>query len=114
MLGAGELEILGLGDYPHAFFAELREGFIVSYGLRANFGNLLDAICGLLVVLSSQFHTNDFLPGPMLLAEDKPGEGTEDAFVRTIPAVTPEIEKALNSEESKALVATAACARNRT
>ena len=37
-----------------------------------------------------------------------------DVFVRTIPAVTPEIEKALNSEESKALVAAAACARNRT
>ena len=37
-----------------------------------------------------------------------------DVFVRTIPAVTPEIERALNSEESKALVATAACARNRT
>jgi hypothetical protein len=36
-----------------------------------------------------------------------------DVYVRTIPAVTPEIEKALNSDESKALVATAACARNR-
>lgn len=34
-------------------------------------------------------------------------------YVRTIPAVTPEIEKALNLDESKALIATAACARNR-
>lgn len=35
---------------------------------RANFENLIDAVCGLLVILSSQFHTNDFSPGPTLLA----------------------------------------------
>jgi len=34
----------------------------------ANFENLTDAVCGLLVVLSSQFHTNDFSPGPTLMA----------------------------------------------
>jgi len=35
---------------------------------NANFKNLIDAVCGLLVILSSQFHTNDFSPGPTLLA----------------------------------------------
>ena len=37
-----------------------------------------------------------------------------DAFVRTIPAVTPEIEEALNSDASKALFASAKSARNTT
>lgn len=33
---------------------------------KANFVNLIDAVCGLLVILSSQFHTNDFSPGSIL------------------------------------------------
>jgi hypothetical protein len=35
---------------------------------EANLYNLIDAICGLLVLLSAQFHTNDFSPGPFLLS----------------------------------------------
>jgi hypothetical protein len=33
---------------------------------RATFEHLIDACCGLLVVLSAQFETNDFSPGPNL------------------------------------------------
>jgi hypothetical protein len=35
---------------------------------RANFGNLLDAICGLIVILSAQFYTQDFSPAAPTLA----------------------------------------------
>jgi len=42
---------------------------------EANFGNLLDAVCGLVSVLGSQFHTQDFSPGPgyLILEEGPPG-----------------------------------------
>ena len=35
---------------------------------QANFNNLLDAICGLVALLSSQFHTWEFSPSPPRLA----------------------------------------------
>jgi hypothetical protein len=35
---------------------------------QANFGNLLEAVCGLVAILSSQFHTWDFSPQPPFLA----------------------------------------------
>ncbi len=41
---------------------------------EATFEHLIDACCGLLVLLSAQFETNDFSPGPTLLAL----EGYED------------------------------------
>lgn len=34
----------------------------------ANLSNLIDAVCALVAILSSQFHTHDFSPGPALLA----------------------------------------------
>lgn len=34
---------------------------------KANFGNLIDAYCGLCVILSSQFRTEDFMPGEQSL-----------------------------------------------
>ncbi len=34
---------------------------------EANFTNLLDAICGLVAILSAQFHAHDFVPGVNLL-----------------------------------------------
>ena len=35
---------------------------------RANFSNLIGAVCALVAILSSQFHRHDFSPGPTLLA----------------------------------------------
>jgi hypothetical protein len=48
---------------------------------EANFENLLTAITGLLVLLSSQFHTEDFAPGPTLLAAEV------DSYYSTEPAL---------------------------
>ncbi|HXU29307.1 MAG TPA: hypothetical protein VN851_01915 [Thermoanaerobaculia bacterium] len=42
---------------------------------QANFGHLIDACCGVLVVLSSQFETNDFAPGDWLLSAGGPNDG---------------------------------------
>lgn len=44
---------------------------------NANLENLIDAICGLLVILSSQFHTKDFSSGPTLLELET---GIDDGF----------------------------------
>lgn len=44
---------------------------------EATFEHLIDACCGLLVVLSAQFGTNDFSPGDTLLAVGGPNDGTE-------------------------------------
>lgn len=52
----------------HAEFAE------------ATFEHLIDACCGLLTLLSAQFETNDFSPGPTLLSVDEPGDGTESGI----------------------------------
>jgi hypothetical protein len=35
---------------------------------QANFSNLIDAVCALIVILSAQFYRHDFSPGPALLA----------------------------------------------
>ena len=43
---------------------------------KATFKHLLDASCGLLVILSSQFETNDFSPGANFIA----GYGSNDGF----------------------------------
>jgi hypothetical protein len=47
---------------------------------KATFQHLIDACCGLLVVLSAQFHTNDFSPGNTLLAVEGPGDGMESGI----------------------------------
>ncbi|HLF84577.1 MAG TPA: hypothetical protein VI837_10415 [Blastocatellia bacterium] len=44
---------------------------------EATFEHLIDACCGLLVLLSAQFETNDFSPGDTLLALSGPGDGME-------------------------------------
>lgn len=49
---------------------------------KANFKNLLDAVCGLLVILSSQFWTNDFSPGDELLTVS--GPNNKDGMVSGI------------------------------
>lgn len=41
----------------------------------ANFEHLIDAYCGLLVLLSAQFGTNDFVPRPIPLAMSGPTDG---------------------------------------
>lgn len=46
----------------------------------ANLDNLLDAICGLVTLLSAQFYTNDFSPSPGFLIVDGPNDGTESAI----------------------------------
>jgi hypothetical protein len=43
----------------------------------ATFDCLIEAVCGLLVVLSAQFGTEEFSPGPTLLATEGPGGGME-------------------------------------
>lgn len=45
--------------------------------IKASFGNLIDACCGLLVILSSQFGTFDFSPSNISLSLDCPTEGME-------------------------------------
>jgi hypothetical protein len=47
---------------------------------KATFERLIDAACGLLVLLSAQFETNDFSPGPNLLAVSGPADGTESGI----------------------------------
>jgi hypothetical protein len=44
---------------------------------EATFGHLIDASCGLLVLLSAQFETNDFSPGNALLALEASDDGME-------------------------------------
>lgn len=47
---------------------------------HANFGHLIDAYCGLLVLLTSQFGRNDFIPRVVVLAL----EGSTDGFENPI------------------------------
>jgi hypothetical protein len=48
---------------------------------NANFENLLDSICGLLILLSSQFYTEDFSPGnSYLVLESGKGDDFESAI----------------------------------
>lgn len=47
---------------------------------EATFENLIDACCGLLVILSAQFGTHDFQPGDTLLACEGPGDGMESGI----------------------------------
>ncbi len=62
---------------------------------NANFSNLIDAVCGLLVLLSSQFHTNDFSPGPTLMSceggyhNDKMESAIGDYFRISFPSDWP-------------------------
>ncbi len=49
---------------------------------KANFENLIDAICGLLVLLSSQFYTEDFSPGSRSLGLS--GYGPNDGMKAAI------------------------------
>jgi len=47
---------------------------------NATFERLIEAICGLLVLLSAQFETNDFSPGPTLIALDWPADGMKSGI----------------------------------
>jgi hypothetical protein len=47
---------------------------------KATFDHLLDACCGVLVLLSAQFQTNDFSPGNSLLALEGRGDGMESGI----------------------------------
>ena len=47
---------------------------------EATFEHLLDACCGVLVILSAQFETNDFSPGNTLLAVGGPNDGMESGI----------------------------------
>ncbi|KTD16392.1 hypothetical protein [Legionella jordanis] len=48
---------------------------------EANFENLIKAVTGLLVLLSSQFYTYDFSSGPTFLAlENDPNDDTESGI----------------------------------
>ena len=63
----------------------------------ATFENMLDAVCGLLIVLSSQFWTHDFSPASMVIEWDGPDDGTEYAIGRyfriKFPSDWPEEQK---------------------
>jgi len=47
---------------------------------QATFDHVLDAYCGLLVLLSAQFETNDFSPGNTLLALEGAADGMESGI----------------------------------
>lgn len=47
---------------------------------EATFEHLLDASCGLLVLLSAQFETNDFSSGDTLLSVNGPGDGMKSGI----------------------------------
>lgn len=47
---------------------------------EATFEHLIDACCGLLVVLSAQFESNDFSPGNTLLAVGGPNDGMKNGI----------------------------------
>lgn len=47
---------------------------------EATFKNMLDAVCGLLVILSSQFYDQDFSPSDSLLSVGGPNDGMESAI----------------------------------
>ncbi|HUU27211.1 MAG TPA: hypothetical protein VM123_05325 [archaeon] len=47
---------------------------------KATFEHLLDASCGLLVLLSAQFETNDFLPDDTLLSVGGPNDGMKSGI----------------------------------
>lgn len=47
---------------------------------EATFGHLIDACCGVLVLLSAQFETNEFAPGNTLLAVGGPNDGMKSGI----------------------------------
>ena len=47
---------------------------------QATFKHLIDACCGILVLLSAQFETNDFSPGNTLLALEGSHDGMESGI----------------------------------
>lgn len=49
---------------------------------QATFEHLIDAVCGLLVLLSSQFATNDFSPEPGYELREGPDDGFESGIGR--------------------------------
>ena len=66
---------------------------------EANFGNLIDAVCGLAAILASQFIDNDFSPAGMSLGLNPggPSDGFEsgigDYFRVKFPSAVPDEEK---------------------
>jgi len=64
---------------------------------QATFDQLLEACCGLLVVLSAQFETNDFSPGNSHLVLEEPGDGMESGiggyFRVRFPSTWPEDQR---------------------
>ncbi|MFT3891016.1 MAG: hypothetical protein QM730_05230 [Anaerolineales bacterium] len=47
---------------------------------EATFDHLLDACCGVLIILSAQFYREDFSPGSSLLALQGPNDGMESGI----------------------------------
>lgn len=60
---------------------------------QATFDTLIDAVCGLIVILSAQFHTNDFAPGPGYLLLEGPDIGIGKYFEIEFPTDWEDEEK---------------------
>jgi hypothetical protein len=64
---------------------------------QASFDNLIDAVCGLVVLLSAQFWREDYIPRETLLAVDGPSDGMDTAigeyFRVRFPTDWPEFER---------------------
>ena len=59
----------------------------------ASFNILLDAMCGLFVILSSQFYTHDFLPGNSYMLFENSNAGIGDYFIIEFPTDWEDDEK---------------------
>ncbi|BAZ86515.1 hypothetical protein [Dolichospermum compactum] len=69
---------------------------------QANFENLIDACCGLLVLLSSQFGTEDFSPGSAFLALESSKDTIGSYFKVTFPEnFPPELRYDFNWQDLK-------------
>jgi hypothetical protein len=56
---------------------------------QANFEHMIDAVCGLQVLLSAQFHCHDFAPGPGCLLLEGPDMGIGGYLAITFPTDWP-------------------------
>jgi len=79
---------------------------------QATFDQLMDAVCGLVALLSAQFHTQDFAPGPELLALRGAPDGFENCigsyFGMQPPKWPIEDRYTFSSEDWQALIKTEA------
>jgi hypothetical protein len=60
---------------------------------EANFETLIDAFAGLAVLISSQFRTEDFQPGPTLLALESSNSGIGGYVIPHFPKTWTDDEK---------------------